>query len=197
MPITNRSQNLILLLAAEKQYPPNVLWSLNHSLAFPAGAAAGPSVIGQSCCAHPLLLCREVWLRKPKLGWRWVGWRGASTQEPDSQIFCHWYCHLNLLVHWREAFFVGRGVVFNLSSYNGLHGNKNKLGWGETHSCSFLSEFTHLILFCVGAAAQTRRAQVSPMTGREQGGMTCSLYLSCIPSVLQPLACSPHCVSLL
>lgn len=37
VPITNKRQNLMLLLSAEKQYPPNVLWSLNHSLAFSLG----------------------------------------------------------------------------------------------------------------------------------------------------------------
>lgn len=142
MPITNRTQHLILLLAAEKQYPPNVLWSLNLSLASPAGAAAGPSVIGQSCCTYPLLLCREVWLRKPKLGWRWVGWRSASTQEPNNQIFCHWCCHLNLLVHWREAFLWGGGLFLISVAIMAFMGTK--ISWVEEKITAVLSFLRNL-----------------------------------------------------
>lgn len=145
----------MLLLAAQKQYPPNVLWSLNHSLASSAGAAAGPSVIGQSCWAHPLLLCREVWLGKPKLGWRWAGverCQHTGARQPDI---------LSLVLPLKSLGSLDRGcgggegkrVFLILATRVAFTGNKNKLSRGERHSCSLLSEESPNLLLRIGAAA--------------------------------------------
>lgn len=175
--------------------------ALNHSLASSAGAAAGPSGTGQRCWAHPLLLCREVWLGKPKPGWRWAGverHQHTGARQPDILSLV---LPLKSLSSLETGFLVGKGVVFNLSSYNGLHGNKNKLSWGEKSELFFplWAVSRSFPLFCAGAAAQPRRGQVVSITGtgRKQGAMTCSLHPPCIPSMLLPLACPPHCVSLL
>ena len=174
--------------------------ALNHSPASSAGAAAGPTGIGQRYWAHPLLLCREVWLGKPKRGWSWAGverHQHTGARQPDILSLV---LPLKSLSSLETGFLVGEGVVFNLSSYNGLHGNKNKLSWEKSDLFFPLWGISRSFpLFCAGAAAQPRRAQVVSMTGagRKQGAMTCSLHLPCIPSRLLLLACPPHCMSLL
>lgn len=148
MPITNKIENLMLLLAAEEQYPPNELWRLNHSLASSAGAAAGLSVIGQSCWAHPLLLCREVWPEKPKPGWRWVGVERHQHTGARQPGILSLVLPLNLLVHWREGFVGGGLGGFLISGARmAFTENKNKLSRGERHSCSLLSGESPNLLF--------------------------------------------------
>lgn len=127
--------------------------------------------------------------RKAKTRMEMGGGGGTSTgtRQPDILSLV---LPLKSLSSLETGLLVGKGGgVFNLSSYNGLHGNKNKLSWEKSELFFPLwGDSRSFPLFCAGAAAQPRRAQVVSITGtgRKQDAMTCSLHLPCIPSTLLP-----------
>lgn len=104
VPIPNKIQNPMLLLSAEKQYPPNVLWSLNHSLASRWGCCRSichwAELLSTRSAAMQRSLTGEARTRM-EMG---LGRRGTCTQGPDSQVICHWCCH-------SSSWFIGERVV--------------------------------------------------------------------------------------